>query len=41
MEFCSGGTLFDLMMKDPDARFSESTLIQIMRDTVQGIKAMH
>jgi len=34
MEFCSGGSLFDLMAKDPNARFAENFLITMLKDVV-------
>lgn len=34
MEFCSGGSLFDMMAKDPNARFPESLILTILNDVV-------
>lgn len=31
MEFCNGGSLFDLMAKDPNARFPEDQIIGFIK----------
>lgn len=41
MEFCNGGSLFDLMAKDPNARFPEDQIVGFIKEITQGIKAMH
>jgi serine/threonine protein kinase len=50
MELCSGGSLFDMMAKNPNARLKESQVITIalvmssnisVKEVAQGIKAMH
>ncbi|CAD8154281.1 unnamed protein product [Paramecium octaurelia] len=41
MEFCGGGSLFDLMAKDPNSRFPEEQLLGYMREITQGIKSLH
>ncbi|CAD8175516.1 unnamed protein product [Paramecium octaurelia] len=41
MEFCGGGSLFDLMAKDPNSRFPEEQLLGYMKEITQGIKSLH
>ena len=40
-EFCSGGTLQDLMNKQQNSRFSESQAILYMQQMVLGLLSLH
>ncbi|KAM3142262.1 hypothetical protein pb186bvf_005671 [Paramecium bursaria] len=41
LEFCSGGSIFDLMAANPNQKISEHVILNIVKEITQGLKAMH
>ena len=41
LEFCDGGSVFDLMAKSTDTKLTEKQIIKIIQDVANGIKSMH
>jgi len=41
LEYCDGGSIFDLMMKYESTKLNEKQIIFVMREACEGVKALH